>query len=115
MMMMTIRVCHKGVCINSIDYLSSKKSTHKKCSGVKGRLQKVDDYSYPSCTNYGTQPVAGQVDVVLDNSDKVESADQFCYLWDVLGAGGGAEEATRNRVRCGWAKFRELDHFNELK
>ena len=31
----------------------------------------------------------------------------FCYLGDMLGAGGGAEEATWNIVRCGWAKFRE--------
>ena len=25
----------------------------------------------------------------------------------MLGAGGGAKEATRIRVRCGWAEFRE--------
>ena len=27
----------------------------------------------------------------------------------MLGAGGGAAEGIRNRVRCGWAKFRELE------
>ena len=26
----------------------------------------------------------------------------------MIGAGGGAEEASRARVRCAWAKFREL-------
>ena len=30
------------------------------------------------------------------------------YLGDTLGAGGGAEEAARVRVRCAWAKFKEL-------
>ena len=99
-------VCHKGVGKNSIECSSCKKWTQKKCSGIKGRLQKVVDYCCPSCASYGTEPVARQVDVVLDDSDRLESVDQFCYLGDMLGAGGRAEEATRNRVRCGWAKFR---------
>ena len=32
----------------------------------------------------------------------------FCYLGDTLGAGGGVEEAARARVRCAWAKFKNL-------
>ena len=31
----------------------------------------------------------------------------FCYLGDMLGA-GGVEEAARASVRCAWAKFKEL-------
>ena len=31
-----------------------------------------------------------------------------CYLGDMIGAGGGAEEASRARVRCASGKFREL-------
>ena len=27
---------------------------------------------------------------------------------DMIGVGGGAEDASRARVRCAWAKFREL-------
>ena len=34
--------------------------------------------------------------------------DKFCYLGDMIGAGGGVEEATRTRVKCAWGKFREL-------
>ena len=30
------------------------------------------------------------------------------YLGDTLGAGGGVDEAARARVRCAWAKFKEL-------
>ena len=71
-------------------------------------MQKVVDYCCPSCASYGSEPVARQVDVVLDDSDRLESVDQFCYLGDMLGDGGGAVKATRNRVRCGWAKFRKL-------
>src|SRR3989442_1598363 len=37
-----------------------------------------------------------------------EVVDKFCYLGDVIEKGGGAEEASRARVRCAWGKFREL-------
>ena len=33
---------------------------------------------------------------------------KFCYLGDTLGSGGGVVEAARVRVRCAWAKFKEL-------
>ena len=39
---------------------------------------------------------------------KMECVPKFCYLGDTLGAGGGVEEAARARVRCAWAKFKEL-------
>ena len=31
----------------------------------------------------------------------------FFYLGDMMGSGRGAEEASKARVRCAWAKFRE--------
>ena len=39
---------------------------------------------------------------------KLECFPNFCYLGDTLGVGGGVEEAARARVRCAWAKFKEL-------
>ena len=39
---------------------------------------------------------------------KVECVSKFCYLGDTLGSGGGVVEAARARVRCAWAKFKEL-------
>ena len=41
-------------------------------------------------------------------NEKLECVERFCYLGDMIGAGGGAKEASRARVRCAWAKFREL-------
>ena len=38
---------------------------------------------------------------------KFEYKPKFCYLGDTLGAEGGVE-AARARVRCAWAKFKEL-------
>ena len=43
----------------------------------------------------------------IGTDSTLEIVDKFCYLGDTIGAGGGAE-ASRARVRCGWAKFREL-------
>ena len=31
---------------------------------------------------------------------ELEVVDKFCYLGDVIGKGGGAEEASGARVRC---------------
>ena len=31
----------------------------------------------------------------LLNGDKIEVADKFCYLGDMIGSGGGVEEASR--------------------
>ena len=34
-------------------------------------------------------------------NEKLECVEQFCYLGDMIGAGGGAEDASRVRTRCG--------------
>ena len=47
-------------------------------------------------------------EIEIDSEGKVECVSKFCYLGDIIGSGGGAEEASRARVRCAWAKFREL-------
>ena len=38
----------------------------------------------------------------------LECADKFCYLGDMIGAGGGAQEESRTRVKFAWRKFSEL-------
>src|SRR3989442_1930394 len=44
----------------------------------------------------------------IGTSDELEVVEKFCYLGDVIGKGGGAEESSRARVRCAWGKFRDL-------
>ena len=44
----------------------------------------------------------------IGQGDRVEGVSEFCCLGDVIGAGGGAREASMARVRCAWAKFSEL-------
>ena len=47
-------------------------------------------------------------EVEVDHVGKLECVSKFCYLGNVIGSGGGAEEASRAGVRCAWGKFREL-------
>ena len=44
----------------------------------------------------------------MNSGEKIEFVGKFCYLGDTIGSAGGAEEASRARVRYAWAKFREL-------
>ena len=37
-----------------------------------------------------------------------EAVEKFCYLGDLLSAGGGADTAISTRTSCGWKKFWEL-------
>ena len=45
---------------------------------------------------------------MIEPNVKLECVSKFCYLGDTLGAGKGVEGAARARVRCAWAKFKEL-------
>ena len=40
--------------------------------------------------------------------DKLEVVASFCYLSDMLSAGGGCEITVTTRVKTAWKKFREL-------
>ena len=42
---------------------------------------------------------------VLGAREEFEVVDKFCYLGDVIGKGGGAEEASRARVRRAWGNL----------
>jgi len=52
--------------------------------------------------------VVAMKEIIVILLDKLECVEKFCYLGYLIGAGGGAEEASRARVRCAWEKFREL-------
>ena len=74
---------------------------------MKGSLENCKKFKCGKCLNV----VAS---VVMSNSKAastpvgLESVDTFCYLGDMLSAGGGVEEAVRCRVRCACGKFNEL-------
>ena len=45
---------------------------------------------------------------MIEPNVKLECVPKFCFFGDTLGAKGGVKEAARARVRCAWAKFKEL-------
>ena len=42
------------------------------------------------------------------DDEKLEAVLEFCYLGDMLSAGGGCELAAVTRCKCAWGKFRQL-------
>ena len=102
-------VCKKGVGRNSILCGTCGKWIHHKCSGVKGKLKSIEfEFKCATCVAGQEQGMEEGRELVLGPNIALEVVDKFCYLGDVIGAGGGAEEASRARIRSAWAKFREL-------
>ena len=88
---------------------------HKKCSGVKGRLTDGVKLICPVCVKGGHSSVVEDKEVSLGEAGSLECVDKFCYLGDMLGCGGGVDDAVRTRVKCAWGKFRELEPILTLR
>src|SRR3989442_4895117 len=101
-------ICRKWVAVNSIYCSSCKKWIHKGCSGVVGSLQKMVSFTCMNCTEGGAKVADEVKQFVLGNNDEMEVVEKFCYLGDVIGKGGDAEESSIARVRCAWGKFMNL-------
>src|SRR3989442_671339 len=104
-------VCREGMGDNSIWCTSCKKWIHKRCNRVVGSLAKaakVGDFKCRNCSGGGVKVVDGVRQVVLGAMEELEVVDKFCYLGDVIGKRGGAEETSRARVRCAWRKISDL-------
>ena len=50
----------------------------------------------------------GRSSVDIGASAKLEVADKFCYLGDMLCMDGDADAAREAKIRIGWNKFRQL-------
>ena len=64
----------------------------------------------PVCSGKVANSTVEDEVLLLDNAGQLDCVDKFCYLGNVIGDAidGGAEEATRARVKCAWSKFMEL-------
>ena len=84
-----------------------KVQIHGRCSKIKGKIRADLLFKCSVCEKGVAQTITEEEgDGGL--GDKFERVESFCYLGDVIGAGGGAGDASRARVRCAWAKFNEL-------
>ena len=77
-------------------------STSKLTCGISGKLKSNTDFHCRGCLEVenGRFQSVLMKEVVTELNVKLECVTKFCYLGDTLGAGGGAEEAARARVRC---------------
>ena len=102
-------VCRTGVGRSSIRCSKCNLWVHyKKCSGLK-TLSEDLSYECPRCRGVpGIRPVDGRPFKEVEVGECVlEAVDRFCYLGDMLSAGGGCMAAATARCRCAWGKFRE--------
>ena len=103
-------VCNKGVGSNSIKCTKCSKWVHARCCGIPGKLSKVTDFVCSTCScQTSTKNTSEHMPEKITIGDSAyDVVNQFCYLGDMLSAGGGAEASSLTRSRCAWKKFREL-------
>ena len=58
------------------------------------KVAKVGDFKCRNCSGGEMNVVDGVRQFVLGAREELEVFDKFCYLGDVIGKGGGAEEAS---------------------
>ena len=86
-------VCQTGVGRNVVFCGGCLSWIHKKCSGIEGSLRRDHDFSCASCLGKA-RPIDGRlVKEVLVDDETVKAVPEFCYLGDMLSAGGGCELA----------------------
>src|SRR6188768_1275343 len=69
---------------------------------VKGKLASKINFQCSKCSEpqVAIDTKNDKKGLVLDQNVEFESVDRFCYLGDMISAGGGAELSSRMRVRC---------------
>ena len=101
-------VCRSGVGRNSIKCSKCKMWVHKKCSGIAEKLKANPEYVCPRCQGK-SRPIDGRPCTQVDiDGTALDVEASFCYLGDMLCAGGGCERAIATRCCVAWGKFRKL-------
>ena len=98
-------VCGDRVKRNSVLCVRCRLWVHKRCSGVKDSLTKVDGvFERKTCVN-GRDDGSEAEEKMDEGLEKVEN---FVYFGDCISAAGGCRRAVTARVRAGWKKLRDL-------
>ena len=63
----------------------------KKCSGIKGPLRPDPEFRYARCLGTARAIDEREVSEVEVGNEKLEVVPEFCYLGDMLSAGGGCD------------------------
>ena len=87
-------VCQSGVgSSNAIFCGGCKHWVHKKCSVIKGPLRPDPDFRCAQCLGTAWAIDEREVSEVEVGNDKLEVVPEFCFLGDMLSAGGGCKLA----------------------
>ena len=85
-------VCQSGVgSSNAIFCGGCKRWVHKKCSGIKGPLRPDPEFRCARCLGTVRAIDERKVSEVEVGNEKLEVVPEFCYLGDMLSAGGGCD------------------------
>ena len=101
-------VCQSVGSSNAIFCGGCKRWVHKKCSGIKGPLRPDPEFRCARCLGTAWAIDEREVSEVEVGNEKLEVVPEFCYLGDMLAAGGGCELAAITCCKCAWGKFRQL-------
>ena len=83
-------ICQSGVgSSNAIFCGGCKRWVHKKCSGIKGPLHADPEFRCARCLGTARAIDEREVSEVEVGNEKLEVVPEFCYLADMLSAGGG--------------------------
>ena len=91
-----------GVCQSEVGSSNAicggcKRCVHKKCSSIKGPLRPDPEFRCAQCLGTARAIDEREVSEVEVGNEKVEAVPEFCYLGDMLSAGGGCELAAITR------------------
>ena len=106
--------CPCGVCLAGVGGIGAvlcdgcERWMHKKCSGIKGRLLPENEFTCARCLGTARAVDGRQSLEVEVGSENLEVVPEFCYLGDMLYAGGGCELTAITSCKCAWGKFRQL-------
>ena len=101
-------VCQKGVGTYANFCGSCLYWIHKKCSGIKGPLHPDPDFRCTRCLGKALTIDGRTVKELKVEDEKQKAGPEFCYLEDMLSAGGGCELAAVTSCKCALDKFCQL-------
>ena len=81
-------VCFQGVGVSFILCILCNHWVHKRCSGLQSKLASAKNFKCKACL--GPQ-VSVECKAVELDGNKYEVVNQFCYLEDMISAGGCAK------------------------